>query len=105
MNLKALAFAAALLPTASANAQSVLDEPRQTFDLQKVTCKNFMELKTDGMGIRLIYWLDGNYRSDDNTIIDTDVHKKMLVTLAGYCEKNPEHNISRAAERLFKDKK
>jgi HdeA/HdeB family len=105
MMLKIVVLAAAVLATLPANAQSALDEPRQTFDLQKVTCKNFMELKTDGMGIRLIYWLDGNYRADDNTIIDTDVHKKMLVELAGYCEANPEHSVSRAAEKLFKDKK
>jgi hypothetical protein len=97
--------AAIFLPAVPVNAETFMDQPRQVIDLQKFACKQFLDLQTDGLGGRLIYWLDGNYRADENTVIDTDEHKKMLVALAGYCQENPTHSVSRAAERLFKDRK
>jgi hypothetical protein len=103
--LKRIILAAAIFPILPVSAQTALDEPRQVYDLRKVTCKQFLALPTDGLGIRLIYWLDGNYRGDENTTIDTDDHKKMLIAMAKYCEANPDHSVSRAAERLFKDRK
>jgi hypothetical protein len=101
--LVAAGFVAAVSPV---NAQSIMDDPNQTFDLATVTCKQLMDLPTAGMGIRIMYWLDGYYRDDvEPAIIDTGKVKKMIVTLASYCEKNPTHGVITASETLFGKKK
>jgi hypothetical protein len=38
----------ALLCSHVANAQAILDEPRYTFDIATITCKQFMDVQTDG---------------------------------------------------------
>jgi hypothetical protein len=107
MNFVKACFVAAMsCAAAPLSAQSILDEPRQTFDLATVTCKQLMSMPTAGMGIRIIYWLDGYYREeDDPAVIDTDLVKKKLLALAEYCEKNESHDVATAAEALFAKKK
>ena len=104
--LQAGLAATVVLAASPLGAQSVMDEPRQVFDLATVTCKQFLALPTAGMGIRIIYWLDGYYRDDvEPAVIDTDKHKKMIVELADYCTRNETHGVITAADTLFQKKK
>ena len=96
--------AAALISVSVANAQTAFDGPRVTFDMATVTCKQFVGMPT-GQSVSLIYWLDGNYRGDDNTIIDTDQQKKMFLQLVEYCKANSTHGLITAAEKLFAKRK
>jgi hypothetical protein len=99
-------YLSALLWFHVANAQTIMDEPRYTFDVATISCKQFMDVQTDGIRLRIIYWLDGYYRgSYEPTIIDTNSQRTALVQLADYCTRNETHPVITAYKKLFVVKK
>ena len=85
-----------------ANAQTAMNEPRYTFDVATITCKQFVDLPTDVVRIGIIYWLDGYHRGDyEPTAIDTATLETARVQLADYCTKNEAHPLITAYKKLF----
>ena len=86
-------FAAALLASASASAQ--------TLDLSTIKCKEFLESGKDNIAV-IITWLDGYYKEkDDPPIIDFAKFGTNTEKLAKYCADNPTNGLITAADKTL----
>ena len=73
----------------------------QIVDVGTITCKAFMDFNKD-ITFAIIMWLDAYYRDeDDPAIIDFDKIKKKSAKLAVYCNQNPTHSLTTAAEPIM----
>jgi hypothetical protein len=90
----------ASLLCAQASAQTA--EPRLSFDVATIICRQFVELPTDVVRTGIIYWLDGYYRgSYQPTLIDTGMVETARVRLMDYCASNQAYPVISAYKRLF----
>ena len=91
--LTAPLFAVALLAAPPASAQIV--------DVNTITCKDFADFNKD-ITFAIIMWLDAYYRDeDDPAIIDFNKMAQKAGQLANYCQKNPTHSLTTAAEPIM----
>jgi acid stress chaperone HdeB len=75
----------------------------EKIDFSTTTCKQFLEMKKNEIGL-ILAWLDGYYRDeDDPPIFDTDKFEDNAKKLAGYCAANPSVGLITAADKLFGD--
>jgi acid stress chaperone HdeB len=92
----AIALAITLVSAGSASAQVV--------DMNTVTCSDFNGFKKDTT-FAIVMWLDAYYRDeDDPPIIDFDKLGKKAARLAVYCNQNPTHALTTAAEPIMEGK-
>jgi hypothetical protein len=104
--LKPAIFFSAVLSPHLVTAQGIVDEPRYTFDVATISCKQFTDVRTDQLRVRIVYWLDGYYRgSYEPTVIDTETQSTVLAQLADYCAKNESYSLITAYKKLFVVKK
>src|SRR5438309_4131655 len=88
-----IALATALIGAGSASAQMV--------DMRRATCNDFIVFKTDTT-FAITVWLDAYYfDEDDPPIIDFDKIKKKAAKLTVYCNQNPTHSLTTAAEPIM----
>jgi acid stress chaperone HdeB len=91
--LTAMVVAGALLAAPPASAQVV--------DVNTITCKDFLEFNKD-ITFAIIMWLDAYYRDeDDPAIINFDQMAQKAGRLATYCQRNPTHSLTTAAEPIM----
>jgi acid stress chaperone HdeB len=70
----------------------------QKFDLNTISCKQFIAMEQAQMGIIGI-WLGGYYMEEDAPpVVDVDKIKADVDKLVAYCKQNPEATLSTAAE-------
>src|SRR5260221_14549855 len=92
----ATALAGALVSAGSASAQIV--------DMNTVTCNDFIGFKRDTT-FAIVMWLDAYYRDeDDPPIIDFEKLRQKAARLSVYCNQNPAHSLTTAAERIMGSK-
>jgi acid stress chaperone HdeB len=88
--LTALFVAVALAAASNAHAQKL--------DLSTITCKQFIESKTETISL-ILMWIAGYYADeDDPPIVDFDEMKKNAGELGTYCAKNPATGLITAVE-------
>jgi acid stress chaperone HdeB len=88
-----IALATALISAGSASAQIV--------DMRRATCNDFIVFKRDTT-FAITVWLDAYYfDEDDPPIIDFDKIKKKAAKLTVYCNQNPTHPLTTAAEPIM----
>ena len=76
----------------------------QIVDMRTVTCNDFIGFKRDTT-LAIAMWLDAYYRDeDDPPIIDFERMTKKAARLVVYCNQNPTHSLSTAAERIMAEK-
>jgi acid stress chaperone HdeB len=93
MRILAAAIAGTLLAAPTAQAQIV--------DMNTVTCKDFMDFNKD-VTFAMVMWLDAYYRDeDDPPIINFDKMAQKAGRLATYCQRNPTHSLTTAAEPIM----
>src|SRR5262245_49968730 len=92
----AIALAITLVSAGSASAQIV--------DMNTVTCSDFIGFKRDTT-FAIVMWLDAYYRDeDDPPIIDFEKLRQKAARLTVYCNQNPTHSLTTAAERIMGSK-
>jgi acid stress chaperone HdeB len=88
-----IALATALIGAGSASAQIL--------DMRKATCNDFIAFKRDN-SFAITLWLDAYYLDeDDPPIIDFDKMRKKAARLTVYCNQNPTHSLTTAAEPIM----
>jgi acid stress chaperone HdeB len=91
--LSAIVTAALLAAATPAQAQKV--------DLSEVTCKQFLDMSKESIGLVLM-WMAGYYSDQDAPpVVDFDKMKEDAAKLAGYCAKNPTVGLITAAEETI----
>jgi len=87
------ALGCSLLTLAPARAEKI--------DLSTMTCKQFLSIDKEEMGI-ILTWLDAYYKGDDDPpVIDTDKFTRNAGKLGGYCAQNPTIGLITATDKLF----
>jgi acid stress chaperone HdeB len=94
-----------ILGIALANApMSVGSASAQIVDMNTVTCNDLIGFKRDTT-FAIVMWLDAYYRDeDDPPIIDFEKLRQKAARLAVYCNQNPTHSLTTAAERIIGSK-
>ncbi len=91
--LSALMIAAAMAVATPAHAQKV--------DLSTITCKQFLEMKTETVSL-ILMWMTGYYADQDaSAVVDFDKMKEDAGKLAAYCAKNLDIGLITAAEETI----
>jgi acid stress chaperone HdeB len=91
--LIAIAAAALLAAATPAHAQKV--------DLSTITCKQFLEMSKENIGL-ILMWMAGYYADEDaSPVVDFDKMKEDAGKLADYCAKNPTVGLITAAEETI----
>ena len=89
----AIVIAAMLTAATAAQAQKV--------DLSTITCKQFLEMNKESVGL-ILMWMAGYYADQDAPpIVDFDKMKEDAGKLAAYCAKNPSVGLITAAEETI----
>jgi acid stress chaperone HdeB len=82
-------------------ALSLAPARAEKIDLSTMTCKQFMAISKDEMGI-ILTWLDAYYKEeDDPPVIDTEKFTRNAGKLGGYCAQNPTIGLITATDKLF----
>lgn len=93
--ISVLAIAAMLAGGVPAHAQKV--------DLSTITCKQFLDMNKESIGL-ILMWMAGYYADQDAPpIVDFDKMKEDAGKLAGYCAKNPAVGLITAAEETISE--
>jgi acid stress chaperone HdeB len=83
---------------------SVGSASAQIVDMNTVTCNDFIGFKRDTT-FAIVMWLDAYYRDeDDPPIIDFEKLRQKAARLTVYCNQNPAHSLTTAAERIMGSK-
>jgi acid stress chaperone HdeB len=91
--LSAIVTAAMLAAASPAHAQKV--------DLSTITCKQFLEMSKENIGL-ILMWMAGYYSDEDaSPVVDFDKMKEDAGKLADYCAKNPTVGLITAAEETI----
>src|SRR5262245_61396530 len=91
--LSAIVTAALLAAASPAQAQKL--------DLSNITCKQFLAMRQESVGL-ILMWMAGYYADQDAPpIVDFDKMKEDAGKLAAYCAKNPEVGLITAAEETI----
>jgi acid stress chaperone HdeB len=73
----------------------------EKIDLSTMTCKQFMGMSKDEIGI-ILTWLDAYYKDeDDPPVLDTDKFVRNAGKLGAYCATNPTIGLITATDKLF----
>jgi acid stress chaperone HdeB len=89
----AIAIAAVLVAVTPVQAQKV--------DLSTITCKQFLEMNKESVGL-ILMWMAGYYADQDAPpVVDFEKMKEDAAKLAAYCGKNPSVGLITAAEETI----